>query len=73
MSQFKIELALSNTISAIQKMYDAPISADTHLRVAIVHLLSLCDSYHADGEDADDILFAMGYYFWLMQVMGEKQ
>lgn len=73
MSQLIIKLALNNVISAIQKMDDAPLSAETHLNTAVVQLLSLCNSYHTDGDDADVILSAMGENLWLMQAMGVKQ
>jgi hypothetical protein len=55
-------------LSAIQKLDDAPLSAGTHLNTAIVQLLSLCNSFHADGDDADDIIRAIGENLWLVQV-----
>jgi len=73
MSQLIIKLALNNVISAIQKMDDAPLSAETHLNTTVVQLLSLCNSYHADGDDAEDILTAIGENLWLVQAMGVKQ
>ena len=72
MSQTTIKLALNNVLSAIQKIDDAPLSASTHLNTAVVQLLSLCNSYHTDGDDAEDILTAIGENLWLVQVKWDK-
>jgi len=55
-----IKQALNNVISAIQKIDDAPMSAETHINTAIVQLLSLCDSFFTSGERGNVILFAIG-------------
>ena len=68
MSQLILKLALNNVLSAIQKLDDAPLSAGTHLNTAVVQLLLLCNSFHADGDDAEDIIRAIGENLWLVQL-----
>jgi hypothetical protein len=55
-------------LSAIQKLDDAPLSAETHLNTAVVQLLSLCNSFYAGGDDAEDIIRAIGENLWFVQV-----